>query len=213
MQTKTLSIPTFMTAAVMGMVMSAGFLMSVSLAHAEETKVPEGAPKVEQKEGNEARAEYTSKIKELQAHLKEGKIQQKSERDANKVEFQIKKGEAKEEMKIDRAAFAASLEGMSDEERRAAMMRYITDMKKAIDERKAAFATTKDAYKAEYNADKAAFKTEKAVFRTDLKAMSTEDKLAAVLERIAQLTAKAQENDDADIKDKKSEDEDDSIAE
>lgn len=143
----------------------AGFAMSVQYATAEET------------DDADARGALIEKIRALQA--------------AKKAERQEVVAEKKAEHKAERTDFMSSLdEDMTNEERRAAIIEFITQWR-----------AEKAAVKENVTDAREERKEAREAFKTDFADMTPEEKREALLARIAELTAGNDDEDESEESD------------
>ncbi len=219
---------THTTALVMGVAACLVFFMfSVSYAHAEEIRfinlneppAQETQVKELKKQVEMLRARIAEQRLENKASYTELKEKHSEEREAAKTEYKKKKRKSREE-------FMASLADLSGEEKRAAIIAYIAQVKAEVAEKKEAY----EAMKAERSEVREEIKTDRAERRADfqesIKNLTGAERRAAILEYIAevraqvlerqkQLAEKLQEESDDDVSEKDSdgeenEDEDES---
>ncbi|MCB9815406.1 hypothetical protein H6785_02430 [Candidatus Nomurabacteria bacterium] len=186
------------------------FAISISTVQAEEveSEIEKGTV-----EGPLKRAELKKRIDELKSILEVRKEQLKEDHEASKLEIKKKKEETKVDLKLDRAEFMASLEGLTDEERRVKMMEFVQNLRQIIEARKAEFQSQLDAKKEESKEMREDAKEERVEFRSDLEGMSREEKIAAIMDRVAAIKKQMEDkmnsdDDDDDMDDTSDEDED-----
>jgi hypothetical protein len=119
------------------------------------------------------RAAMMEQIKSLREMIKE-------RNKANKVEVRENMAEQRAEFKTDRAEFMASIAELEGEEKRAAMMEFITELRAEIAARKASFTEQKEAIKTE----RVEMRDE---FKTSIEGMGRADKIAAIMEQVEEL--------------------------
>lgn len=173
------------------------FTLSSNLANAEEStdeQVEDGTEVTE----DSKRAEMKKQIESLRAAIAE-----------RKASFSVAKEEYKEErkaeFKVNKEEFMASLEGLSEEEKRAAMMQFISDIKAELELKKATYTEKKTEFKEQHAEAKDEFKA-------SLEGQSPQEKIALILERVAAIKKQIEERmkDESDDSEGGAEDEDES---
>ena len=178
------------------------FTTVTTFAQAEETVTNASTTEEVEDETEEAntdsadeakRAEMKKQIESLRAAIAEKKA-------AFLIVKEEYKAEKKAEFKIDKEEFMASLEGLTEDEKRAAMMEFIADIKAQIELKKAEFTEKKVEFK-EQRAE------EKDAFKASLEGLSRDEKIALILERVATIKKQIEEQS-GDDSEQESEDED-----
>ena len=111
-------------------------------AHAQEDVVEEDATETEEVD-EEKRAAMMEQIESLRALIAERKSGLKENRQERVAEVKEEIAEKKVEFKLDRADFMASLEGLDEDEKRAAMIEFIANIRATIEARKAEMTEAK----------------------------------------------------------------------
>lgn len=179
------------TAIVMGVVMCfLSFVAIVPAVQAEEVTSDETSSQ------DEIKSAMKAQIESLRATIAERKAAMEAKREEMKVERSEMKDEFKEQRQLDKAAFFTSLEGMSEEEKKAAMLDFIAQIKEQIEARKALMTQ---------------HQTEMKVMREEAKT-DREAMRSSLLERIAELRAKLSDrlNDSDSTEDEAVDESDDS---
>lgn len=182
------------------------FAVGASFAQAEEATTTEDVAETNKK------AEMVKQIDSLRAMLAERKAALETKKEEFKQEHKEAKEEAKAEFKINKEEFFASLEGLTEEERRAAMVEFITNVKEQIAARKAEFEAKKTEFKQEKEALKEEFKQNKAELKDEFSGLTREEKIAAILVKVEkfkqQLLSRVDDSEDAsdDLEDDEADD-------
>lgn len=190
------------------------FMGTVQFASAEEEGTDDATAEVaediaeeedvdEDEEGDDLdakKAAMKAQIESLRKMIEERKAQLKENR-------QVVKEEQKEARMMDRAEFMASLEGLTLEEKKVAILEYIANLKATIEAKKAEAKQAAEMQKEVRIEDREAF-------RASLEGMTPAEKYAAIMERVAalkaSLAARMAEDEDEDEDEVEDEDEDES---
>jgi len=182
----------------MGAIMCLGMVAFSSAANAEEdvavdTEVSTTAtmplipPPGSGEEYGEAKAALRAQIIALRASLEARKGEAKQSYQEGKAEFQVKKEGTRAAFQVDKAAFIASLEGMTNEEKRAAVIAYVAEMRAAVAARQSTFTENRDAKKIEVEKNKAVRQDNRVDFKASLETMTPAQKYATVLKRLKEM--------------------------
>lgn len=147
----------------------------------------EGVSDDEDVDDSEKRTKMMDQIESLRALIAEKKSEVKEEWKEEKEELKEEAQEKREEFKADKVEFMASLEGLSEEEKKEAMMEFITNLKDLILAKKAEQQQIVEARKeANKEAQQKRLQT-KEEFQSGLEGLSKDEKIAAILERLEDL--------------------------
>ena len=203
----------YITAIVLGAAMCfAFFATGIMSAHAEEdvNEVEIVIVKKEYSKDAEKRAEMMKQIESLRATIAERKVEMKESRTERKEERVEEKEEKKTEFKADRAEFMASLEGLGVEEKRAAMMEFIKNIRLMIEERKTEVQEKVEEKRVEISEIKADRVQDKEEFKMSIEGLSRSEKIASIMKRVQEIQSKMINSaKDAELDEDEDEDEDD----
>jgi hypothetical protein len=191
----------YITAIVLGAAMCfAFFATGIMSAHAEEdvNEVEIVIVKKEYSKDAEKRAEMMKQIESLRATIAERKVEMKESRTERKEERVEEKEEKKTEFKADRAEFMASLEGLGVEEKRAAMMEFIKNIRLMIEERKTEVQEKVEEKRVEISEIKADRVQDKEEFRVSIEGLSRSEKIASIMERVREIQARIMDSTNND---------------
>ncbi len=169
-------------AIVMGVALCLAFTSAVQ---AEETSDNTGAAM--------SQSEKYAQLKSLQEKVKAMRESMQGVRTENRAMIDELKEERKEENKAvrveSREAFMAEIANLSGEERRAAIMAYVSELRAQVEARKAEMQANRAAYKETKVADR-------EEFQASLEGLSLPEKLAAIQARLAAIRANAEERNE-----------------
>ncbi len=173
------------------------FLNSFAAVQAQETEneVETVASEASSSDDVEERAAMLEQIESLRKMIAERKGERREEYEEKKEEVKADIAEKKAEFKVDKAEFMASLEGLPEEEKRAAMLEFIQNIKALIDAKKAEIRANVEMKKEDYQEAKAERTENRDEFRSSLEGLSKEDKIAAILARVAAIKAQMESAD------------------
>lgn len=133
------------------------------------------------------RSAMKAQIESLRAIIEARKADMMMKRDAMKDEVKAKR-------QFDRANFMASLEGLNEDEKKAAMLDFISQIKDHLAAVKAERAAMQNEFKTQRDALKDEFKTQRDAMKDEFKSMlegrDQNEIRTALMERIAELRAK-----------------------
>jgi hypothetical protein len=185
------------------------FTINISEAYSEEIKEDNTASQTIELEKRTAMMEQIKALRETIANHKAGlKAEKKEYQEEKKEEYKEVYEEKREELKLDRAAFMLSLDGLNEEEKRAAMMEFISEikasletqkesMKAQMDEKKEDLKVKKEEVKEKREEKKAIRLENREEFQASLEGLSAQEKVTAILARLTVIKAQI-ENGEAD---------------
>ncbi|MCB9815713.1 hypothetical protein H6785_04010 [Candidatus Nomurabacteria bacterium] len=196
-------IQSYISVIVLGIVMCFAFSLIASIAQAEEDETTTDEVSFSDEE-KEKRAELLAQIEELRATIQSQKEALKVQRETNKEEIKNQFQENKEEYKSDlvsrRDALMESLVGATPEEKREALLEFMTEVKAELEAKKAEFKENQIDRKEDREDRKEAWKVSQEEFQASLAGLSPAEKVAAILERAQSLSDfladRLDENDD-----------------
>lgn len=185
------------------------FVASATIASAEEVVSVETTSEVvatETKDSEEVaakKAAMKAQIESLRKVIEEHKAQLKAKQETEKVERKEALSEWKGTQAEARAAFLASLEGLSPEEKKVAILAYIAELKAAIEAKKTEVKTEKAEIKEAVKERKEMRIEDQEAFRASLEGKSAQEKYDAIMTRVAEIKAAlaarlAEGDDDSD---------------
>lgn len=188
------------TAIMMGAALCfAFFVTGFTAVHAEEAEDTNVDSEEVSSDDAEKRAAMKEQIESLRKMIAERNGEKKAEYQEKKEEHKEMIAEKKAEFKVDKAEFMASLEGLDEEDKRAAMMEFIQNIRALIDAKKAEMQAQVEMKKEERAEAKTERTENRDEFRSSLEGMSKEDKIAAILARVQAIKAQMESNDDEDM--------------
>lgn len=150
--------------------------------------------KASTKEDDEKKREAMKKqIESLKKTIDDHKNKTQEEKAVVKAEKDEAKAEKKELKKIDRSIFVASLEGLNEEEKKAAMLEFIEDIKATIEAQKNAMKEQMEAKKEKKEEVKASRLESREEFQASIEGLSGQEKVAAIMERLSAIATHIEE--------------------
>ena len=158
------------------------------------------------KEESEKRVEMKAQIEALKDQIEDNKKLRtdnyRENKEERKTQWAETKKENKEQRTLDVAKFRASLEGLSEEEKKAAMMDFIAEIREMIKVNQGERKETVAEKKVELKERKEVWVEDREVFRASLEGLTREEKVAAIMERLKTINEKM--SADKDVKEDKS---------
>lgn len=177
------------------------FAVGVTSAQAEETEDTDVAEEVEMAEDgdemddvdDDSEADETIKEKHaaMKAQIDSLRAMIAERKEAAKEQHQEMKEEMKADFKINKADFMASLEGLEEEDKRAAMMAFIENIKAVIAAKKAEMEANREIAKEQRQEIK-------ETFRADLEGLTREERIAVIMARVAEIKKQIEDQAEAE---------------
>jgi hypothetical protein len=163
------------------------------------------------------KAAMKAQIEALRAQIEQQKANFKAKQEVIKEERKEAVSEWKGTQAEARAEFMASLEGLSVEEKKVAILEYITKLKVAVEAKKTEMEASKDKLKEAIQERKDVRIQDHEAFRASLEGKTPQEKYEAIMGRLATLkdtlaTRLAEEEaDDVEVEDEADEEADDTV--